>query len=115
MQKIPNKLKQEILTDTFYKKCCLENEKCDGRITWEHTLIYAGKQINEKWAIIPLCEYHHSVGIHQDGDGLNKEKNIWVALNRATDEELINVSKANNYLFERNRLNNKYGKYSKKR
>lgn len=91
--------------------CLLLDENCDGRITREHALIYAGKQIDEAWAILKICAYHHSVDEHQDGPGLNKEKNVWVALNRATDEELLKYSKAVNYIEMRNHLNKKYGEY----
>jgi hypothetical protein len=90
--------------------CALQDKYCDGRITWEHTLTYGGHQIDEVWAIIKLCEYHHSVNKHQDGGNLNKEKNVWVALNRATDEELLKYSKCVDYIKLRERLNFKYGK-----
>jgi hypothetical protein len=55
---------------------------CDGRIEWEHAFLYAGKQINEPWNIIPVCEYHHR------GDGLNKRLNEWFALERADMDHL---------------------------
>ena len=90
--------------------CALEDCNCEGRLTWEHTLIYGGQQIDEAWAIIKICEWHHSVNKHQDGGGLDKEKNVWVALNRATNEELIKYSKCIDYLKLRDRLNFKYGK-----
>ena len=69
--------------DSYYKVCARKNSDCEGRITWEHAFIYAGRQVNEKWAIIPLCVYHHL------GDGLDKDKNQKIALLRATDEDLI--------------------------
>lgn len=95
--------------DPYYEKCCMAfRGGCDGRITWEHTIIFAGRQLNEKWAIIPLCEYHHAVNKHQDGGDLNKEMNVWFALNRATDIELKMVSKAINYLQLKERLNGIY-------
>jgi hypothetical protein len=95
--------------------CALKDNNCGGRITWEHTLTYGSKQIDEVWAIIKLCEYHHSVNTYQDKGNLNKEKNVWVALNRATDEELLKYSKCINYLQLRERLNKKYGFYDVKR
>jgi len=91
--------------------CAVADGNCQGRITREHTLIYGGKQIDEVWAIIKICAYHHEVDEFQDGGGLNKEKNIWVALNRATDQELLKYSKVINYIEMRNRLNKKYGTY----
>jgi len=89
--------------DPYYRKCARMNDGgCDGRITWEHAIIYAGKQFNEKWAIIPLCVYHHLE------DGLDKEINQMIALNRATDEELHEISKAVHYIHLREYLNDKY-------
>jgi hypothetical protein len=110
MRKINPLLREEMSNDPYYKFCSREADgSCDGRITWEHVLTYAGKQIDEKWAIIPLCEYHHAVNQYQDGTGLNKEKNTWVALNRATDDELRKYSKGIDYINLRNRLNKIYG------
>ena len=106
MRKIPQKLKDEILADPFYIKCARAGG-CKGRITWEHAIIFQGRQLNEKWAIIPLCEYHHAVGIYQDCGDLNKEENERIALNRATDQELLAVSKAIDYLSRRKYLNEK--------
>lgn len=104
-EEIKNKLKEEL-------DICVRSKDgdCDGRITWEHTLIYAGKQIDEVWAIIKLCEYHHAVDNYQDGGDLDKEKNIWIALNRATNQELLKYSKAIDYIKMKERLNKKYGK-----
>jgi len=111
MRKISSKVKENLLKEP--QICARYRDGgCDGRITWEHTLIYGSKQIDEVWAIIFLCEYHHSVNKHQDGDGLDKEKNVWIALNRATDEELKRYSKAVDYIKMRERLNKKYGQFS---
>lgn len=82
---------------------------CAGRITWEHALTYAGKQIDEAWAIIKLCERHHAVNTYQDMGDLNKAKNIWIALMRATYEELKAYSKAIDLIKRREFLNNIYG------
>ena len=100
-----------MLSDSYYKKCARHLEgNCDGRITLEHVIIYSGKQLNEKWAIIPLCTFHHAVDLHQDGGDLQKEKNVWIALNRATDAELRSVSKAIDYIKLKKYLNGKYRK-----
>lgn len=108
MRPISSEVKKKLLQEPNI--CARINDgNCDGRITFEHSLIYAGRQIDEAWAIVKLCTYHHSVNEHQDGDGLDKQKNIWIALNRATDEELEKYSKLINYKRERNRLNKIYG------
>ena len=46
----------------------------------------------------------------QDCGILNKEINEWIALNRASDEELEAVSKAIDYKRKREYLNGKYSK-----
>lgn len=79
---IPEKLGQEMSEDPYYQICARENGDCGGRMTWEHVFLYAGKQIQEKWAIIPLCWRHHL------GDKLVKKINREIALRRATLEDL---------------------------
>lgn len=95
MRKIPPQLRDEMANDVYYQKCARQNGACMGRITWEHTYIYAGKQINEKWAIIPLCEYHHAVNSYQDSGDLNKKANRCIALSRATEEDLAKYPRKN--------------------
>lgn len=60
---------------------------CSGRITIEHALMWAGRQVNELWALLPLCWYHHL------GAGLNKRYNEYLALKRATPEDLAKYPK----------------------
>ncbi len=92
MNKIPRKLNQEMNEDPEYKICMrakvFKDHVCRGRITREHALIYAGKQIQEKWAIVPICAWAHDVDEFQDGHNLDKEKNEYLALMRATPEDL---------------------------
>lgn len=113
MNNIPARLKKEILADPEYKRCALYGyHECGGRITFEHALIYAGKQIQERWAIVPVCARGHEVDEYQDAGTMDKDMNRWVALNRATDEELRAISRATDYLRERDRLNTAYGPYT---
>ena len=115
MRPIPEKLKKEMAADPYYSVCArsgLHGHTCDGSITWEHVLIYSGRQLNERWAIIPLCEKAHSVNNYQDGGDLNKEINVWIALNRASEEDLASISKVIDYKRKRNILNQKYGRYT---
>ncbi len=109
MRKIPPALREEMAADPYYKKCARHIDGgCAGRVTWEHSVIFAGRQLNEKWAIIPMCERHHGVGTYQDGGILDKQRNLHIALNRATDEELEAISKATDYKALRDRLNIEY-------
>ena len=61
MRPIPKKLRYKLSNDPFYKKCCIADKHCQGQIEWHHNLIYAGRQQNEPFCILPLCSYHHSI------------------------------------------------------
>lgn len=112
MNRIPAHLREQLAKDPEYSRCSLRGYgECDGRITWEHAIIFAGKQVQKRWAIIPLCERHHAVGSHQDAGTMDKKRNEWVALNRAIDAELRELSKANDYIQRRSWLNGRFGKY----
>lgn len=106
---IPKPLLQEILSDKYYKKCVRHEEKrCKGRVTFEHVWIYAGKQVQEKWAIIPLCEYHHDVLSYQDRGDLIKDLNEYYSINRMTEADM---QKYDRYDWKQRKqyLNTKYG------
>lgn len=114
MNNVPTQLKKKWGTETAegLKRSCMRTddlENCDGRLTKEHALYYAGKELQKEYAILDLCAYHHSVDQFQDGPGLNKEKNIWIALNRADDDELEAISKAKDYARLRTWYNLKFG------
>jgi len=83
MRPIPPKLRDELDALPRMHRCERFSGECRGRITWEHVWIYGGKQINEVWAIIGLCEYHHL------GPGLNKEINQWISLKYATAKDFV--------------------------
>lgn len=98
-----------ILNDSFYKKCARSIDgECDGRVSFEHVIIYGGRQLDEAWSIIPLCLKHHSILFYQDNGLLNKEINESIALNRANDDELIKISKVVDYVSRKHFLNEKY-------
>lgn len=114
MKTIPLKRRSEMSLDPYYKSCARQEARhdhdCEGRITWEHAIVHAGSKVQESWALVPLCEWAHSVNSCQDGGGLDKEVNVWLAINRATDDQLRQVSKVINYIRMREFLNKKYGK-----
>lgn len=68
---IPLKLREKMAANGSMLHCIHRNSDCEGRIEWEHAWIYAGKKIQEEWAIVPCCTYHHR------GDGLDKDFNRW--------------------------------------
>jgi hypothetical protein len=59
MRPIPPKMKQEMDASGRMKTCCINNLNCRGAVQWHHVWIYAHRQINEIWAIVPACEFHH--------------------------------------------------------
>lgn len=118
MSVINKKLRAEMALDPEYSRCSLQGllgeyvGPCDGRVTWEHAIRYASKNVQERWAIIPCCAAHHGVDQFQDAPTqARKEIRVWVALNRASDDELRSVNKAIDYFHERKRLNRVYGFY----
>jgi len=62
-------------------KHCI-HDGCPGIPEWEHAFTHGGKQINEAWAIVPCCTFHHR------GAGLDKTYNQYIALGRATLKDL---------------------------
>lgn len=82
MRQISKRVHREIDASRFHKKCARAGQGCSGRLTMEHAFIYGGRQIDEAWAIIPLCWHHHL------GPGLEKGINQLIALRRATDDDL---------------------------
>lgn len=85
MRPIPLKLRTQIATDPFMKRCI--HKGCLGEPEWEHCFIYGGKQINEAWAIVPCCTFHHR------GSGFDKNFNQYVALCRASPDDLAKYPK----------------------
>lgn len=111
MRAISQRVRKIIDSDPFYTVCSRYMDgNCSNHITMEHAIIYGGNQVDEHWAIIPLCTYHHAVNEYQDGGDLDKEKNLWIALNRAT---AIDFSKypRRDFIREKNNLNRIYGEY----
>lgn len=103
MRPIPPKLRDEMAADPFYKRCCITGSM-RGKIEWHHALIFKGRQVNEKWAILPVSkEVHASVSNPKIKQYLD-----WIMLNRATDEQLKKYSKAVDLIAERDRLNKIY-------
>ncbi len=89
MRTIPVTLRYEMAADPFYQKCCVANSSCIGRPEWHHVWIYAGKQINEKWAIVPACRYHHKYAEQPD----LKRRFQRISLDRATKQDLLSYPK----------------------
>lgn len=55
---IPKEIRDLLADDPFMTHCVVGHE-CEGRVEWNHALIYGGKRQNERYAIIPVCNKHH--------------------------------------------------------
>lgn len=86
----------------FHDHECRPDPLTGKLIDWEHALYYAGSQLQERWAIVPLCWWAHR------GPGLNKKINEVIALNRATGAELKKYERAG-FFAQRSRLNKSFG------
>ena len=97
MRLLTQNLKKAIARRREYRFCMrqatFKDHICAGKITIEHCFIFAGRQLNELWALISLCEYAHSVGPYQDTGILNKRKNAYISLMRATPKDLAKYSR----------------------
>lgn len=104
---IPLKMREQMSNDPFYTRCAITGGNTG--IQFHHNFYYEGKRKNVYWGIIPLTEWvHRNITQFQ-------EKVDWIMLNRASDEELKEYSKAVDYIKERKRLNKIYGNYHIKR
>lgn len=117
MNKIPEKLREELQNDKFYDQCCLEGggKKTENifdpeRIEWHHNLIFANRQVQERFCILPIKKKFHDKMV-----GEIKERCDWIMLCRATEDEIRRYSKAINYQREKERLILKYGNYIERR
>lgn len=108
MRPIPIKMRTEMSKDKFMARCVCRNLgggfDCSGKVEWEHAFLYAGKQINEPWAIVPVCTYHHR------GKGLNKEFNQYQAIIRADIDDLCRRMPKKDWQQIYNYLTSKYEK-----
>lgn len=106
MNKIPEKLKREMEDDPFYECCCITGSMArNTKIEWHHNFVFAGRQVQEKWCILPLrSDIHASIVKY-------KEKCDHIMLNRANDDTLRRYSKSEDLIAKRDRLNKKYASH----
>lgn len=117
MTVIPKSVRKELEADPNNDTCALKDfpgHVCDGRITREHAMYYAGKKIQERWAIVFVCASGHGVDKFQDSPTqLKKDVRQWVALNQATDEDFKRFPRAfPSFPHQLAYLNKKYGTYT---
>ncbi len=107
MRPIPPKLRLKIASNPFMRVCIYKsidapNHDCDGRVEWEHAVIYNGKQVNEEFAIVPCCTAHNR------GNAMDKAYNRYRALLRANMDTLRVTYPGNDWEQELKYLSNKF-------
>lgn len=91
MNKIPLELRDELSKNPLWRYCSLADRNCRGKIQWHHNFQYANKQIQERFSIISLCEYHHKMARSKEFRDLID----WICLSRAVPEDLAKYPKIN--------------------
>lgn len=109
MNNIPKPLRAKLASEEYYQICAITGERGTrtNPVQWHHNLQFAGKQYQKRFAIIPILK-----SVHEAVSSTSiKEKLDWMMLNRATDNEILAISKAFDYFRYRAHLNRKYGIY----
>lgn len=95
MRSISSRVSKELHTQLRMKQCVIRDLQdlygpCGGKIEWDHVWIYAGRQIDEPWAIVGLCHDHHMA---KEGEPAVKAAVQTASLMLATIEELSKYSR----------------------
>ena len=110
MRPISAKVKKQLLADIRMKRCAIEHlaeDLCEGRTEFHHVWIYAGRQVDEPWAILGGCSHHHGM--------VSKSRRVkqafeLVSLERATPADLAKYPRAEWYRLKVNLQRMFYGK-----
>lgn len=104
MNNMPPKLREDCANDSFYERCCVTGVR--GDIEWHHNLIDGGKQVQEKFCLLPVAK-----AVHERADRTEVREILdWIMLNRASFDEIRRHSKARNLAYRRDMLNKKFGR-----
>lgn len=82
-------LREHPLYHVCWRRYLLRDHVCQGRITTEHAITHAGRRVNELWALVRICAWAHEVDQFQDGGGMIKNINRWIAFGRITNWEEV--------------------------
>lgn len=95
MRPIPLAMRDELELLQRMKVCAVAHfgfGECEPKIEWDHVWIYAGRQINEPWAIIGVCSRHHRL---KDSEWLVRDAIQRASLRLATSEDLARYPRRN--------------------
>lgn len=88
---IPAELRQALADDPYMHQCCIGDTNCAGKIDFHHNLIYAGRRVNEPFAILPVCSFHHAKADTREV----REKLNWAMVNRMSEADIAKYSRFN--------------------
>jgi len=111
MNNTPKKIRDYWEEDPAMRCDRHDEGNCAGRLTKEHALIYAGKQIQEIWAILDICAFHHEVDQYAGSGGMDKKKHEWIAISRMATSDFIKYPRRN-WRQDLVLLESIYGRYS---
>lgn len=97
MRRLSDESRQVVNTDEFYRRCCV----CQAQNPQiHHNLIHGRRQVDDWWALLPLCVTHHS---RANEVTVRKVLNH-IMLQRAPSDELKKYSKVRNLVQEKESL-----------
>lgn len=113
MNNMPRKLREDLSRDQEYARgYCIYHGRFHGpgvKTEWHHNMIFAGRQVQERFAILSICkEVHDKANWKQVRERLD-----WIMLNRASNDDLVFYSRAGDLIRRREILNEKYGPWQK--
>ncbi len=107
MNKIPKNLREQLASDQFYSRCCITglSSTFADPIQWHHNMVFAGKQVQARFAILPVLKSVHDQANNKE----IREKLDWVMLNRMSTEDLMLYGKGIRWYARLEGLNYKFG------
>lgn len=109
MTRIPAKLRKQLAQDPFYQRCCITGKSAlpGDRIEWHHNLIFAGKQVQARFAILPVLKSMHELA-HMRAI---KDRLDWVMASRMSGEDLELYGKGRDWIHRLEYLESLFGKF----
>lgn len=107
MGHIPKKLNDQLNRDPEYRVCMLTGEAGtrEDPLERHHNLIYAGSQVQERFAILCIKR-----SLHQKAHAeFTRARLDWIMLCRASTDELLRYSKAEDLFLKRAQLCKAFG------
>lgn len=76
--RLTSKLLKQLKDEEFWNKRCIHSH--EQGVECEHAIFYAGRQVNERWALVPVAQR-----FNRNPSGKIKEQSAFYAMNQAKD------------------------------